>query len=253
MTPSSTLKGAVNGPAKQLTVACPHCRTTFRVDGSKIPAAGIKAKCSVCSGAISLAPPASTKQPTGTEIRAVPRASENHQANTAPSKPAMPVPTQAPHTTVATEVDQSPVHTRDREELMDMLIAGDRERRELAWNMTRELFRLREVVERQQTVVEGLLNKVSNQQPALPGPNASAATQSTGLGSDERQRLLTRQRELEKKAAELTQALEGEREVVERMRRGKLELERRTTDAESTLDTLRQRGLFDRILRRNED
>lgn len=33
-----------------MNTSCPHCGTTFRVDPVKVPAAGVRARCSVCRG-----------------------------------------------------------------------------------------------------------------------------------------------------------------------------------------------------------
>ena len=37
-----------------MNVSCPECRSVFRVDPTKIPAAGVRARCSVCGGVISI-------------------------------------------------------------------------------------------------------------------------------------------------------------------------------------------------------
>ena len=37
-----------------MNVSCPECRSIFRVDPSKVPAAGIRARCSVCGGIITV-------------------------------------------------------------------------------------------------------------------------------------------------------------------------------------------------------
>lgn len=38
-----------------MTVACPDCRSVFRVDPAKVPATGVRARCSVCGGVIVIA------------------------------------------------------------------------------------------------------------------------------------------------------------------------------------------------------
>src|SRR6266850_143533 len=45
-----------------MNVSCPDCRSIFRVDPAKVPPTGVRARCSVCSGVISI--PAPTGQPT---------------------------------------------------------------------------------------------------------------------------------------------------------------------------------------------
>ncbi|MBA4071726.1 MAG: hypothetical protein C0497_07830 [Gemmatimonas sp.] len=41
-----------------MNVSCPECRSVFRVDPSKVPTVGVRARCSVCGGVITMAPPA---------------------------------------------------------------------------------------------------------------------------------------------------------------------------------------------------
>jgi predicted Zn finger-like uncharacterized protein len=38
-----------------MNVSCPECRSVFRVDPTKIPAGGVRARCSVCGGVITIA------------------------------------------------------------------------------------------------------------------------------------------------------------------------------------------------------
>ena len=38
-----------------MTVTCPDCRSIFRVDPEKVPATGVRARCSVCGGVITIA------------------------------------------------------------------------------------------------------------------------------------------------------------------------------------------------------
>jgi predicted Zn finger-like uncharacterized protein len=48
-----------------MNVSCPDCRSIFRVDPAKVPATGVRARCSVCSGVISIpAPSGQTPLPT---------------------------------------------------------------------------------------------------------------------------------------------------------------------------------------------
>ena len=37
-----------------MNVSCPECRSVYRVDPAKIPELGIRARCSVCGGVITL-------------------------------------------------------------------------------------------------------------------------------------------------------------------------------------------------------
>ena len=38
-----------------MTVACPDCQSVFRIDPAKVPATGVRARCSVCGGIIAIA------------------------------------------------------------------------------------------------------------------------------------------------------------------------------------------------------
>jgi len=38
-----------------MTVACPECRSVFRVDPGKVPVSGVRARCAVCGGVIAIA------------------------------------------------------------------------------------------------------------------------------------------------------------------------------------------------------
>jgi predicted Zn finger-like uncharacterized protein len=54
-----------------MNVSCPDCRSIFRVDPAKVPPNGVRARCSVCSGIISI--PAPTGQTTPTSGSALPQ------------------------------------------------------------------------------------------------------------------------------------------------------------------------------------
>jgi predicted Zn finger-like uncharacterized protein len=56
-----------------MNVSCPDCRSIFRVDPAKVPPSGVRARCSVCSGVISIpAPTGQTTAPGGGERPAAP-------------------------------------------------------------------------------------------------------------------------------------------------------------------------------------
>lgn len=59
-----------------MNVSCPDCRSVFRVDPAKVPPSGVKARCSVCSGIISIPAPTSAGTPSGSSPRVTP-ATEN--------------------------------------------------------------------------------------------------------------------------------------------------------------------------------
>ena len=59
-----------------MNVTCPECSSVFRVDPAKVPAGGVRARCSVCSGIIQVpapgagaAPRYTPSQPVGAEAR----------------------------------------------------------------------------------------------------------------------------------------------------------------------------------------
>ena len=37
-----------------MNIACPECRSVFRVDPAKVPPGGVRARCSVCGGVITV-------------------------------------------------------------------------------------------------------------------------------------------------------------------------------------------------------
>ncbi|MEO8579879.1 MAG: zinc-ribbon domain-containing protein [Gemmatimonadales bacterium] len=48
-----------------MNVSCPDCRSIFRVDPAKVPPAGVRARCSVCSGVITIPAPTGQNTPAG--------------------------------------------------------------------------------------------------------------------------------------------------------------------------------------------
>ena len=48
-----------------MNVSCPDCRSIFRVDPAKVPPTGVRARCSVCSGVISIPAPTGQNTPVG--------------------------------------------------------------------------------------------------------------------------------------------------------------------------------------------
>src|SRR5207253_1439648 len=53
-----------------MNVSCPDCRSIFRVDPAKVPPAGVRARCSVCSGVITIPAPTGQTTPSGGNVRA---------------------------------------------------------------------------------------------------------------------------------------------------------------------------------------
>lgn len=119
-----------------------------------------------------------------------------------------------------------------RDELLATVLDGERERREVMWQVARELVRLGEAIERQQVVLARLAERVAPSEPTAVAP-----------GQDP-------QAELDQLRAELAH----EREMVERLRRSKLDIERRAAEAEARLGeggpASARRGFFGRLLAR---
>jgi predicted Zn finger-like uncharacterized protein len=67
-----------------MNVTCPECQSVFRVDPAKVPATGIRARCSVCGGIILIA--------AGTLAASV---TPNGRATTSGERPAVPAPANA--------------------------------------------------------------------------------------------------------------------------------------------------------------
>lgn len=72
-----------------MTVSCPDCRSVFRVDPAKVPATGVRARCSVCGGVITIA--------AGTLPVSVTPASQSAVGSGMPARGAQPTP-QRPYT-----------------------------------------------------------------------------------------------------------------------------------------------------------
>ena len=70
-----------------MNVSCPDCRSIFRVDPAKVPPAGVRARCSVCGGVISIpAPTGQNTPPTGSQ-RTSPISNEPAQVTPRPPPP----------------------------------------------------------------------------------------------------------------------------------------------------------------------
>jgi predicted Zn finger-like uncharacterized protein len=70
-----------------MNVSCPDCRSIFRVDPAKVPPAGVRARCSVCGGVISIPAPAGQNTPPTGSQRTPSSSSEPAQAPPRPTPP----------------------------------------------------------------------------------------------------------------------------------------------------------------------
>ncbi|MEQ1690306.1 MAG: zinc-ribbon domain-containing protein [Gemmatimonas sp.] len=80
-----------------MTVSCPDCRSVFRVDPAKVPATGVRARCSVCGGVIAIAGGTLPVSVTPASLSAVGLGASST------ARPAFPTP-QRPYTPVASPV-----------------------------------------------------------------------------------------------------------------------------------------------------
>ena len=51
-----------------MNIVCQECKSVFRVDPAKVPAGGVRARCSVCSGIIPVPPPSAYAAPAPVAI-----------------------------------------------------------------------------------------------------------------------------------------------------------------------------------------
>ena len=84
-----------------MNVRCPHCQSIFRVDPARVPAAGIKARCSRCSNVFMLARDGSVQVPAPAPAPAPVAAPQ-------PAPPPRPTPPAAPAAPAATATSTAP-------------------------------------------------------------------------------------------------------------------------------------------------
>ena len=94
-----------------MNVSCPDCRSIFRVDPAKVPPNGVRARCSVCSGVISIPAPSGVTTPAATPRAATPSAQASAPFTTPPTPPYTPAPSPNP-----TRTGESPAIPRQRSE-----------------------------------------------------------------------------------------------------------------------------------------
>jgi predicted Zn finger-like uncharacterized protein len=71
-----------------MNVSCPDCRSIFRVDPAKVPSTGVRARCSVCSGVISIPAPSGQTPPPTSGSRPETAASDSGSREQSRSTPA---------------------------------------------------------------------------------------------------------------------------------------------------------------------
>lgn len=127
---------------------------------------------------------------------------------------------------------------------MNSLLEGEREQRELMWQMVRELSRFGDAIERQHYILSELVEHVFHgADRQLPAAQDEAEVE-TVIEADVIADLETVEGETERtersvsddEVRRLREALETERGLVNKLRQSKLELERRAAEAEMELE-----------------
>jgi DNA-binding transcriptional MerR regulator len=135
------------------------------------------------------------------------------------------------------------------DDLLATVFDGERERREVMWQMARELVRLGETIERQHVLLTELAERIEAVGRALPAAREAAGEFATTSP--------IAFRAPEDELQVLRRELAHERELVERLRRSKLDIERRAAAAEAQLDesggVQRRRGLLGKFLSQEPD
>ncbi|HWK89746.1 MAG TPA: zinc-ribbon domain-containing protein [Longimicrobium sp.] len=79
-----------------MNVQCTHCSTVFRVDPRKVPAGGVRVRCSICRGVFEVRPPQAEAAPAPPPAASAPEAPPVATAPEAPTAAPAPIPTPAP-------------------------------------------------------------------------------------------------------------------------------------------------------------
>lgn len=245
-----------------MRVRCPACGTLHRVVSANLPSHGFRGRCSKCGAVVEVAA-SSVEDPdaVGEETPPVPGVGQTAPATPASRRTSPPTPVTPPvdappgSSTAVTELDASrslpqvgQQTFRSPDDLLDLFLEGEQNRREMTYHMTREILRLREAIEQQHQVLSEVARQVSDYAKLLPSPGAPYRRASDQPGSrlDEE--------DLGRRLREMEEALSREREIVERLRRSKLDLEKRVAQAEQEVDALRTQGqsLLNRLLGRHD-
>ncbi|MBI4420753.1 MAG: MerR family transcriptional regulator [Gemmatimonadetes bacterium] len=141
----------------------------------------------------------------------------------------------APHTALRVHSRTSLSGARN-DELVATILDGERERREVMWQIAREIVRMGEALDRQQS----LLSQIAQHLDLAPGRTlppapATSAPTAAGPGPEPATAAEAETSALAKELQALREELQKERELVERLRRSKLEIERRAAQAEAEL------------------
>jgi DNA-binding transcriptional MerR regulator len=132
-------------------------------------------------------------------------------------------------------IAQLPVTTRRgvptaNDDAVATLLEGERDRREVMWQIAREIVRLGEAIERQHMFLEGISRRIDQEAGHLLPAASDASGEVSPRAADE---ATSNAKALSGELDRLREELKQERELVERLRKAKLQIERRAADAES--------------------
>lgn len=138
------------------------------------------------------------------------------------------------------------------DDILATILDGERERREAMWQVAQEIVHLGKVVERQQVLLGAIAEQVG------------APDQAIDLDGDDGElipvgEVATIDAKVEAELTTLREQLDNERDLVERLRRSKVDMERRAAQAEELLAeqggdaTPGRRSLLRRFLLRDSD
>ncbi len=141
------------------------------------------------------------------------------------------------------------------DQIIESLLDGEREQRELMWQMVRELSRFGDAIERQHHILTNLVDhafpNIDRRLPAAEnGDEVENVVDADIISeSDQEEERFSPEGDVEN----LRKALESERELVDRLRQSKLDLERRAVAAEAELERAQEQesGLLRRLFDRN--
>ncbi|MBI4542619.1 MAG: zinc-ribbon domain-containing protein [Gemmatimonadetes bacterium] len=84
-----------------MNATCPGCDTVFRIDPAKVPAGGVRARCSVCATVFAVGAPAAIARPEAVAVLAPPPVASEAAPSPAPAAPLPVAPPVAPPVPVA--------------------------------------------------------------------------------------------------------------------------------------------------------
>ncbi|HYJ80877.1 MAG TPA: zinc-ribbon domain-containing protein [Longimicrobiaceae bacterium] len=90
-----------------MNVQCSHCKTVFRVDPAKVPAGGVRARCSICRAVFDVPAPAGSAEPSAAAPAPAPAPPEPRPA-AAPAPPPAPTPAPPPAASAPRPAEAAP-------------------------------------------------------------------------------------------------------------------------------------------------